>query len=141
MVKARREGKRVPVLAVFARLWRQRDARRWIVHGHDGDGRSASVRVAFGEHGVTMMPSCSGQIVLEPMQAGRLRAAIRDAIESIDQPASAARRIADTPVDRPMPKPRPPSPRPRVRVVLEDPEPATRPRFRPVGFPAPSPRG
>lgn len=81
---------------------------------------------------VAVVPSRPGGVVLAPLQAGRLRAAIRDAIESIDQPASAAHEIAHLPADASAPA-RPVKPTSRVRVVLGDPQPAaTRPQFRPV---------
>lgn len=122
----------VPLLRVLARLWRQRDGRRWIVHGHDEHGASASIRVSFDEHGVALIPSCHGAVVLAPLQAGRLRAAIRDAIESIDQPTAAVHRIADAPDPRRTATRWPPSPRPRARVVLGKPETPTRPKLRPL---------
>lgn len=123
----------VSVLHLLARLWRQRDARRWIVHGKDERGRSVSVRVAFDEGGVALSQSRSGEVFLAPLQAGRLRAALRDAIESIDQPVAAAHEITKLPADPSAPNVPPVGPTPRVRVVLGDPQPATRPKFRPFG--------
>lgn len=129
---APRDRRSVPLLELLADLWLRRDGRRWIVHGHDEHGRSASIRVHFDERGVALIPSSPGGIVFAPLQVGRLRAAIRDAIESIDQPTAAARHIANTPVPRPVAKRWPPSPQPRGRAVLGDGFPATRPNFRPL---------
>lgn len=124
----------VPLLRVLARLWLRRNGRRWIMHGHDEHGRRASFRVSFDENGVAVVPSRPGGVVLAPLQAGRLRAALRDAIESIDQPASAVHETANLPADPSAPTAWPTPPTRRVRVVLGDPQPATRPKFRPVDF-------
>lgn len=131
---SRHDRRGVSVLRLLARLWQQRDGRRWIVHGTDERGRSVSVQVTFGERGVALSSPRSGEVFFAPLQAGRLRAAIRDAIESIDQPASAAHQIAHLPADPLAPTARPATPSPRVRIVLDDPEPATQPKFRPFDF-------
>lgn len=122
----------VPLLRILARLWRQRDGRRWIVHGHDEHGASASIRVSFTEQGIVLITSCPGAVILASIQAGRLRAAIRDAIESIEQPTAAVHRIADAPDPRRRAANCPPSPRQRARVAFGEPETATRPKFRPL---------
>lgn len=86
------------------------------MHGHDEHGRRASLRVSFDENGVAVVPSRPGGVVLAPLQAGRLRAAIRDAIESIDQPASAAHQIAKLPADPSASAARPTPPTPQMMV-------------------------
>ncbi|MGH3432859.1 MAG: hypothetical protein ACRDQB_08500 [Thermocrispum sp.] len=90
--------------------------------------------MAFSEDGVVLIPSCPGEIVLAPMQAGRLRAALRDAIAPIDQPGVAARAIAAAPGARRMLRPQLGRPAQRVQVALDDPEPPTRPKFRPLNL-------
>lgn len=124
------DKRNVPLLRILARLWLRRNGRRWIMHGHDEHGRRASLRVSFDENGVAVVPSRPGGVVLAPLQAGRLRAAIRDAIQSIDQPALAAHEITKLPADPSAFTVRPATPRPRVRTVLDDPDPATKPKFR-----------
>ena len=132
MPKEHPDRRAVPLRRLLSRLWHQRDAHRWTVHGHDKFGHRARMRVGFSDDGITLDTSCSGRLVLAPMQAGRLRAVIRDAIDAIERPGVAAQGITQIPVARPIPKPWPPAPRTRTRVVLDDAEPDTRPRFRPV---------
>jgi hypothetical protein len=88
------DHRNIPLLRILTRLWLRRNRRRWIMHGHDENGRRASLRVSFDENGVGIIPSRPGGVILAPLQAGRLRAAVRDALESIDQPVSAAHEIA-----------------------------------------------
>lgn len=117
---------------LLSRLWHQRDAHRWTIHCHDEHHRRARLRVGFSDDGVTLDISCSGPVVLAPMQAGRLRSVIRDAIDAIERPEVAAQRVAQVPATRPLPKPWPPAARARERVVLDnDSEPPTHPRFHP----------
>lgn len=122
-----------PLLRLLSALWHKREGNRWTVHGHDQDGRSTSLVVGVCEDGITLTPKRAGPIVLAPLQAGRLRAGVRDAIVAMDQPGQAVRQIPPPPA--PSPRPWPPSPHPRVSVTLApDGEPPTKPKFRAPDF-------
>lgn len=117
-----------PLLRVVSRVWLWRDARLWTVHGRDQRGRSISVQVGLAEFGVTLTPSRSGQIELAPLQAGKLRNAIKNAVIAVDSPRAAVREMPPSLTPRPRRQPWPPSPRPRVRVSV-DVGPATEPLY------------
>lgn len=114
----------VALRRLLSRLWYRRDAPRWTIHGHDQHRRAVRVHVGFSDHGVTLDVSRSGPLVLAPLQAGRLRGAIRDAITAIDQPGAAVHCVTQAPIAGP-PRTPTPTPRPRKRLVLDDHE--TRP--------------
>lgn len=85
------------VLRLLARLNWQRDPDSWTVRCHDGRGRRARLRVGLAPTGVMLSPSRAGSWVLTPLQVGRLRAAVRDAVLAFDQLARVEQDGHDTP--------------------------------------------
>lgn len=69
---------------------------------------------------VTVETTTAGLVALAPLQAGRLRAAIRDALELLDRPDVTTRAMPRPPRPRPTRKPSdtPTTPAARERVVL-----------------------
>lgn len=104
------------LVRLLCRFWQTRDRDRWLVHGRDERGQRVAVVLGVCEHGVTLSPDRSGPIVLAPMQAGRLRGAIRDAIVALDQPSLALPRAAAPPCPVRTIDSR--TPRARTRVIL-----------------------
>ncbi|MGH3467075.1 MAG: hypothetical protein ACRDQF_05005 [Thermocrispum sp.] len=81
-------------------LFRVRQARcgdRWLVRARDERGRRTTLVIGVCEEGVTLTPGQPGRLVLAPLQAGHLRAGIRDAVEVLDQPALAVQGLAPDP--------------------------------------------
>src|SRR6266511_2938355 len=76
--RLRRHG----VLALLARLGWQRDPHAWTVPCRDEHGRRGRVRVSVDERGPQIAFGGSGTAVFDPLAAGRLRAALREAIEA-----------------------------------------------------------
>jgi len=113
-----------PVIRLLARLGWQRDPNLWAVRCRDGRGRRARLRVHLTEDGITLIPSSPGPWALTPLEAGRLRAAVRDALLNFDRlagteyhdapPGARSTQLASTRPD--------PAARQRVRL-----EPPTRP--------------
>lgn len=117
----------MPLLRLLARLGWERDPERWTVQCRDERGRRASLRVGVSSGGVTFTPSVPGELVVAPLQAGHLRAAVRAAVEILEvrRPLEDSRFVRDQPelaLDAPYHAKRrdryPPSPLPRVRVAL-----------------------
>jgi hypothetical protein len=71
----------VPLLTLLARLGWQRDPRAWTVRCRDERGRRGHVRVSVNERGPQIAFDRSGAAVFDPLATGRLRAALRDAID------------------------------------------------------------
>lgn len=74
-----------PVLRLLARLNWQRDPDSWTVNCHDRNGRRARLRVQLAADGISLVSSSDGPWVLTPLEVGRLRAAARDAVLSLDR--------------------------------------------------------
>jgi hypothetical protein len=74
-----------PVLRLLARFNWQRDPDSWTVSCHDRNGRRARLRVQLAADGITLVSSSDGPWVLTPLEVGRLRAAARDAVLSLDR--------------------------------------------------------
>ncbi len=70
-----------PLLTLLARLGWQPDPQTWTVRCWDLDGHRRSVRVSMGERGPQISFDRPGTAEFDPLAAGRLRAALRDAIE------------------------------------------------------------
>lgn len=70
------------VLAVLFRLGRPHDRYTWTISCHDVRERRARLYVGLAPTGVTLTASRPGPITLTPMEAGRLRAAVREAIST-----------------------------------------------------------
>lgn len=88
-----------PVVALLARLGWQRDAVRWTIPCRDDRGRGGRVRVGLAPDGVRLT-SAAGSCDLTPLQVGRLRGALADAVIAFaclhadDRPAARATRHA-----------------------------------------------
>jgi hypothetical protein len=63
------------VLALLDRLGWQRDAARWTIPCRDREGGRARLRVGLAAEGVRI-----GSLTLTPLQVGRLRGALADAV-------------------------------------------------------------
>lgn len=75
--RQRRHG----VLALLARLRWQPNPQAWTVPCRDEDGRRGHVRVSVGERGPQLTFNGAGKAVFDPLATGRLRGALREAIE------------------------------------------------------------
>ncbi|PKW18738.1 hypothetical protein A8926_6865 [Saccharopolyspora spinosa] len=75
-------NQRHSVLAVLSRLGRPHDRYTWTIPCRDARGRPARLRVGLAPGGVTLTVTPPGPITLAPLEAGRLRAAVRDAIST-----------------------------------------------------------
>ncbi len=74
-----------PLLRLLGRLGWQRDPDLWTVHCHDGYGRRARILVHLSAAGVCLTVPEQGPLQLSVLQAGQLRAALRDAFLSFEQ--------------------------------------------------------
>lgn len=74
-----------PLIRLLARLGWQRDPHLWNVPCRDASGRRARLRVTLTEAGVSIESSAPGPWLLAPLEAGRLRGAIRDALISLTE--------------------------------------------------------
>lgn len=78
------------LLAFLVRAgWKPR-RNEWTVPCRDREGRWSYAQVSISEHGPQLTIDGSGVVVFDPLAAGRLRAALRDAIElyvRLDEPA------------------------------------------------------
>lgn len=63
-------------------------AREWTVACRDLAGRRRAVTVVASEGKVVLMAPPGEAAVLSPLDVGRLRAALRDAIVSVEDPAN-----------------------------------------------------
>lgn len=75
----------LPLIRLLARLGWQRDPDGWTVPCRDGHGHRARLRIALTETGVVITPSTHGPWRLTPLQVGRLRAGLRDAVISLGE--------------------------------------------------------
>lgn len=75
-------SRRLSVLAVLSRLGRPHDRYTWTISCHDARERRARLHVGLTPAGVTLTATGPGPITLTPMEAGRLRAAVREAIST-----------------------------------------------------------
>ncbi|MGQ0716131.1 MAG: hypothetical protein ACT4NP_02240 [Pseudonocardiales bacterium] len=102
-----------PLLRLLGRLGWQRDPDLWTVHCRDGHGRRARILVHLSGAGVCPTVPDHGPLQLSVLQAGRLRAALRDAFLGLEY-------LVQAPRTKPaMPSPaRPPSYRERVPVRI-----------------------
>lgn len=78
----RRRNQRLSVLAVLSRLGRPPDRYTWTIPCRDARGRRARLRVGLAPGGVTLTVTRHGPITLAPLEAGRLRAAVREALST-----------------------------------------------------------
>lgn len=69
-------------LAVLAT---RHDPDAWTVRCRDGRGRRTTVCVDLTEDGIMMSAAAPGPLVFAPLEAGRLRAVVRDALLTLDR--------------------------------------------------------
>lgn len=116
----------MPLIRLLARLGWQRDPDLWTVRCRNHHGRRARLQVQLDEHGVTLTASSPGPWALTPMEAGRLRRALREALLDFDRLANS---VSDGSLraraTRPTEPETPPERLPRQRV-----------RFRPPARPS-----
>lgn len=105
------------LLGLLCRLWHVREGDRWLVHGRDEQGGGTTLVLRVCEQGVTLTFGQPGRIVLAPLQAGRLRAGIRDALVALDRPHAAVQQ-RQAPAHDTQRRTCLPSPQERVRVTL-----------------------
>jgi hypothetical protein len=74
-------------VALLARLTWQRDPEVWTVHCRDGRGRWTTLRIGPTTTGIAITGTGSGPWQLTPLESGRLRSAVRDALLTLDQGA------------------------------------------------------
>ncbi|MBE8523067.1 hypothetical protein ILP97_37190 [Amycolatopsis sp. H6(2020)] len=102
----RKTQRRHGLLAVLVRAgWKPRRS-AWTVPCRDRDGRRVYAEVLIAEHGPALAIG-SGIAVLNPMDAGRLRSALREAIDLYARLDGASREGAPTPRRHPGPLPTP----------------------------------
>jgi len=108
------------VLRLLARMNWQRDPDSWTVRCRDGRGRRTHLRIRLAPAGITVALPSVGLWVLTPLQAGQLRAAVRDALLVLDRLAGDEHDTVAVPNQRTEP-PTPMGdsvPRQRVRLGL-----------------------
>ena len=103
------------VIRLLARLGWQRDPDLWTVRCRDGRGRRARLLVQLTTNGVTLMPSSPGPWTLTPLEAGRLRGAVRDALLTFDRLAGTEHHDAPPGARSPEPPSTPPAQAPALR--------------------------
>lgn len=72
------------LLRLLARLGWQRDPELWTIPCRDGHGHRCQLQVRLITKGVTLTASAPGPWALEPLRVGQLRAALRDALLTVD---------------------------------------------------------
>lgn len=77
-----RRNRRRSVLAVLARISLRHDHYTWTIPCRDAWGKRAQLNVGLAPDGMTLAITRQGPITLTPLQAGRLRAAVREAIHA-----------------------------------------------------------
>jgi hypothetical protein len=77
--------RRFALIRLLARLGWQRDPALWTIRCQDRSGRRAALRIHLTTAGIDLLPSVPGPLALSPLQAGHLRAAVRDALLSFDR--------------------------------------------------------
>jgi hypothetical protein len=75
----------LPLIRLLAQLGWQRDPDGWTIPCRDGAGHRARLRIALTETGVVITPTGPGPWRLTPLQVGRLRAGLRDAVISLGE--------------------------------------------------------
>lgn len=126
----KRRTRAIPLLILLARLGWQRDCQAWTVPCRDHDGRRSYVQVSIAERGPQLTINGTGVAVFDPLAAGRLRAALRGAIELHARLDESAREGVPAPRSHPGAAPTPHREAPagrhaaeaagRVSVVLRD---------------------
>jgi hypothetical protein len=103
------------LIRLLARLGWQRDPDLWTVRCRDGRGRRARLLVHLTTDGVSLIPSSPGPWTLTPLEAGRLRGAVRDALLTFDRLAGTEHGDAPPGARSPQPAWPPPADAPSVR--------------------------
>lgn len=78
-------GRSLPLAALLARLKQQGDLTVWTVHCRDGRGRRATLQIGLTRNGITITAAESGPWRLTPVESGRLRGVMRDALLTLVQ--------------------------------------------------------
>jgi hypothetical protein len=76
--------RRIPLLRLLARLGWQRDPDLWTIPCRDGQGHRAWLGIRLTSTGVNLTASSPGPWALQPLHAGQLRGALRDALLTVD---------------------------------------------------------
>lgn len=79
-----------PLICLLARVGWQRDPSVWTVRCRDDSGTRSRLRVQLTSVGIAVVPASPGPWILTPLQSGRLRGAMLDALLSFDQLGSAS---------------------------------------------------
>ncbi|HEY6422353.1 MAG TPA: hypothetical protein VIY28_03720 [Pseudonocardiaceae bacterium] len=74
-----------PLLHLLSRLGWQRDPDLWTVHCRDGHGHRARILVHLSAAGVCLTVPDHSPLQLSALQAGQLRAGLRDALLSLER--------------------------------------------------------
>lgn len=110
---------RASLLRLLIRLGWQRDPDLWTVRCRDQHGRRTRLIIALSTAGVTLTSTSSQSLELTVLEVGQLRAALRDALLTLDGLACREGIGIGTPAagrERPTPAASPPRPRRRVRL-------------------------
>lgn len=102
------------VLRLLIRMGWQQDPALWTVRCRDRDGRRARLAIRLAATGISIDGTHADQLVLTPLEVGRLRAALRQALLAFDRLAGCDTQPEHT-VTAP---PKSPKPLDRVRVRL-----------------------
>lgn len=115
MARARHQ-RTTPLLRLLARLGWQRNPNLWTVRCRDLYGRRAQVQVHLTETEIRIATSSPDPLDRTPLEAGGLRAALRDGLLSLAQLAGPDGLRSSAHVPRDTPPPAPPNPRQRIRL-------------------------
>lgn len=77
--------RRTALIRLLIRLGWQRDPGLWTVRCHDQQGRRARLVVTLSLAGVAIASTSLGALQLTALEVGQLRAALRDALLSLDR--------------------------------------------------------
>lgn len=83
-VPGQRHRRHTPLIRLLARLGWQCDPDLWTVPCRDLHGRRARLLIRLWPSGITLTATAEGSLYLTALQAGRLRGAARDAIQTCD---------------------------------------------------------
>ncbi len=110
-----------PLLRLLGRLGWQRDPNLWTVHCRDGHGRRARILVHLSAAGICLTVPSPGPLQLGALQAGQLRAALRDAFLSVERLAGSGGlpALAESRRTKPATPPLVGPPRSRERIPIQ----------------------
>ncbi|WP_309112215.1 hypothetical protein [Saccharothrix sp.] len=120
-----RHRRGVPLLSVLSRLGWRRDSSKSATRCLDERGRNSLLQVRLGPGYVTLECPSIGLLYLSPLQVGRLRAALRDAVFDLDRLGGGHLLAETAPPAFPEPAPNTAVPRPRQVVAVHEYQPET----------------